>query len=110
MAASGIQVCGPVLARKWQTEYGLASAKPYAAQIVLLPGSKMPWVDDVIRKGKPITRRKEGIWKHLKTKDNWADFMKQEIFWYYYILCRQIKTYIQTVFSNRKVITKKFSG
>ena len=37
MAASGIPVCEPVLVRKWQTEYGFASDKPNAAQIVLLP-------------------------------------------------------------------------
>ena len=42
MAASGIQVCGPVLGRKWQVEYGFASANPTEAQIVLLPGTAIP--------------------------------------------------------------------
>ena len=46
MAASGIQECGPVLARKWQTEYGFASTKPKTDQIVLLPGIQTVFGDE----------------------------------------------------------------
>jgi hypothetical protein len=59
------------------------------------------WVDERTTREKCEMRRKERVWKRLRTKDAWDDFAKQREY-YNTAVCLHVKSYYRQIFESCK--------